>query len=79
MRSRGQIAYVDIHDREPGRHGAGSGLEGDLRYAINKANINPDLSNRILFQPGLAGTLTLRQGELTIDKSVTIEGPGLIS
>ena len=50
-----------------------------MRYAINKANINPDLSNRILFQPGLAGTLTLRQGELTINKSVTIEGPGLIS
>ena len=44
-----------------GDAGVGSGLQGDLRYAINTANSNADLSNRIVFQPGLTGTITLTQ------------------
>jgi hypothetical protein len=56
--------------------GTGSGLRGDLRYAIHTANANPDLSNRIVFQPGLAGTITLTQGSLDITKNLEIDGPG---
>jgi hypothetical protein len=56
--------------------GVGSGLEGDLRYAINNANANSEPSNRIEFAPGLSGTITLVQGALTITKSVDIAGPG---
>jgi hypothetical protein len=56
--------------------GTGSGLRGDLRYAINTANTDPDPSNRIVFQPGLAGTITLTQGSLDITKDLEIDGPG---
>ena len=59
-----------------GDTGAGSGAQGDLRYAINQANTNVDLSNRIVFQPGLTGTITLTLGVLPINKNLAIEGPG---
>src|SRR5262249_9178554 len=45
-------------------------------YAINTANSNPDLSNRIVFQPGLTGTITLTQGKLVVTKALEIDGPG---
>jgi hypothetical protein len=47
-----------------------------LRYAINMANSNADLSNRIVFQPGLTGTITLTQGKLVVNKALAILGPG---
>ncbi len=56
--------------------GMGSGLRGDLRYAINTANANADLSNRIVFAPGLAGTITLTQGPLAVTNNLKIDGPG---
>jgi hypothetical protein len=59
-----------------GDAGIGSGLQGDLRYAITTANANGDLSNHIQFQPGLTGTITLTQGALTITKNLEIDGPG---
>jgi hypothetical protein len=59
-----------------GDTGRGSGLMGDLRYAVNTANANPDLSNRIMFQPGLAGTIGLTQGPLTVNKNLEVDGPG---
>ncbi len=59
-----------------GDAGVGSGLQGDLRYAITQANNNRDLSNRIQFQPGLAGTIVLTRGPLDITKDLAIDGPG---
>jgi hypothetical protein len=59
-----------------GDAGMGSGRQGDLRYAINMANTDPDLSNRIVFQPGLTGTITLTRGPLAINKNLRITGPG---
>jgi predicted outer membrane repeat protein len=59
-----------------GDAGSGSGFVGDLRYAINMANGNADLSNRIVFQPGLAGTITLTHGKLVVTKALGIFGPG---
>jgi hypothetical protein len=58
-----------------GDAGSGSGLQGDLRYAVNMANSNNDLSNHIEFAPGLAGTITLTQGSLAITKNLEIDGP----
>jgi hypothetical protein len=63
---------VDLGDT-----GRGSGLQGDLRYAIQTANDNTDLSNHIVFQPGLTGTITLVQGTLVISKALAIAGPGV--
>jgi hypothetical protein len=62
---------VDLGDA-----GAGAGQAGDLRYCIDTANANTDLSNRIVFQPGLTGTIRLTQGELAVTKSLRIDGPG---
>jgi hypothetical protein len=59
-----------------GDAGVGSGLQGDLRYAINTANSNADLSNRIVFQPGLTGTIMLTQGTYAITKALEVAGPG---
>jgi hypothetical protein len=56
--------------------GVGSGLRGDLRYAINTANANPDLSNHVVFEPGVTGTIALAQGSLDITKDLQIDGPG---
>jgi hypothetical protein len=65
------FTVVDLGDA-----GSGSGLMGDLRYAVNTANSNPDLSNRIVFRPGLTGTITLTQGKLLVSKALGIFGPG---
>jgi hypothetical protein len=59
-----------------GDAGRGSGLQGDLRYAINSANSNTDLSNHIVFQTGLTGTVTLAQGTLVVSKALELSGPG---
>jgi hypothetical protein len=59
-----------------GDNGVGSGRQGDLRYCINAANTDDKASDRIVFQPGLTGTITLSQGELDITKSLQIDGPG---
>jgi hypothetical protein len=59
-----------------GDAGTGSGRQGDLRYAINTANSNADLSNQIVFQPGLSGTITLTRGLLAVNKNLRISGPG---
>jgi hypothetical protein len=59
-----------------GDTGTGSGLEGDLRYAISQADSNRDLSNQIVFQPGLSGTIVLTQGSLDITKDLILAGPG---
>jgi hypothetical protein len=65
------FTVVDLGDA-----GSGSGLVGDLRYAVNTANSNADLSNRIVFQPGLTGTITLTQDKLVVSKALGIFGPG---
>jgi hypothetical protein len=65
------FTVVDLGDG-----GSGSGLEGDLRYCIQTANANDDPSNRIVFQPGLTGAITLQQDRLTVGKDLQIDGPG---
>jgi hypothetical protein len=65
------FTVIDLGDT-----GSGSGLRGDLRYAINTANSNTDLSNHIVFQPGLTGTVTLVQGTLLVSKPLELSGPG---
>jgi hypothetical protein len=59
-----------------GDTGAGSGLHGDLRYAVTTANSNADPSNRIVFHRGLAGTIILTHGPLVITKNLAMDGPG---
>jgi hypothetical protein len=61
---------------DPGDAGSGSGLQGDLRYAVNMANTNGEPSNQIVFDPSLSGTITLTQGELAISSNLEIDGPG---
>ncbi len=65
------FTVVDLGD-----DGSGSGRQGDLRYCIDAANADDKANDRIVFQPGLAGTITLVQGELDITKSLEIDGPG---
>jgi hypothetical protein len=65
------FTVTDLGDR-----GVGSGLEGDLRYAITTANSNGELSNQIVFQPGLTGTITLSHGLLEVSKALELTGPG---
>jgi hypothetical protein len=48
---------------------------GSLRQAILDANATAG-DDTIAFQDGLAGTITLTSGELTIASSLTIQGPG---
>ena len=55
--------------------GAGSGLTGDIRYAITQANNNP--GSTITFSSSLSGqSINLTQGELQISASTTITGLG---
>jgi hypothetical protein len=54
----------------------GSGLYGDLRYCLNQANVNSEPNNTVVFDPSLAGTITLIQGPLPISKALEIDGPG---
>src|SRR5262245_23102986 len=57
--------------------GAGSGDSGDLRYCVSRANEAGD--DTITFQAGLAGTIVLTAGLLTLTDTsgaTTITGPG---
>jgi hypothetical protein len=65
------FTVIDLGDT-----GSGSGLQGDLRYAINTANSNADPSNQIAFRTGLTGTITLTQSKLVVTKPLEIDGPG---
>jgi hypothetical protein len=59
-----------------GDAGVGTDLQGDLRYCITQANANQEAANQIVFDPSLAGIITLTQGVLSITKDVEINGPG---
>src|SRR5262249_628005 len=59
-----------------GDAGSGSGESGDLRYCIQRVNELGGLSNRIDFQPDLAGTIELSGGPLRIQSNVAVFGPG---
>jgi hypothetical protein len=59
-----------------GDAGAGTGFQGDIRYCLNQANANSEPSNSVVFDPGLAGTITLTQGPLSVSKGLEIDGPG---
>jgi Ca2+-binding RTX toxin-like protein len=48
---------------------------GSLRQAVLDANTNPG-SDRVLFQSGLTGQITLNTGELQITDGVEVVGPG---
>jgi hypothetical protein len=74
LEERSLLSIFTVVDLGDG--GTGSGLQGDLRYCIDKADANGDLSNHIVFQPGLTGTIRLQQGRLFIDKNLEIDGPG---
>src|SRR5581483_3329388 len=50
---------------------------GSLRQAILDANANAG-ADTIDFQAGLTGTITLTTGELAVNDSVTIQGPGAL-
>src|SRR5262249_22828004 len=45
---------------------------GSLRQAI----LDTPAGGTVDFEPGLSGTITLTSGELAVDKSLDIEGPG---
>ena len=51
------------------------GVAGSLRDAITQANAHHG-TDKINFQPGLAGTISLTGGELGITDDLTITGPG---
>ena len=55
--------------------GPSPGPAGSLREAIEMANANAGF-DRILFQSGLTGQIDLTDGELPIDETVTVVGPG---
>jgi hypothetical protein len=48
---------------------------GSLRQAITDANANDDVDD-IVFESGVTGTITLTSGNLAINESVNIVGPG---
>jgi hypothetical protein len=58
----------------PGDAGVGSGLSGDIRYAITQANANPGSS--ITFDRAATGPTILLTQTLTLSASMTITGPG---
>jgi hypothetical protein len=53
--------------------GVGSGLAGDLRYCVTRANANPP-NNTITF--GVTGTINLTGALPTLTHGISIEGPG---
>jgi hypothetical protein len=58
-----------------GDAGTGTGLSGDIRYAVTQANANP--GSTITFDTtGTGPTITLTHGTLTVGANVTIMGPG---
>src|SRR6516165_4807977 len=57
--------------------GAGSGLTGDIRYCIARADQSANAGSTITFNTALTGsTITLTQGQLIISDAMTITGPG---
>ena len=50
---------------------------GSLRDAINTANLTPATSDRILFQSGLSGTITLASNLPALSGPTELEGPGM--
>jgi hypothetical protein len=73
----GRIApavYVvtDLTDTDPGGNGDGNGagLNGDLRYCVRQANLNP-MASSINFQPGLTGTVSLMKQLDDITTNIT--------
>jgi hypothetical protein len=61
-----------LTDANPNGGGEGSGLAGDLRYAITQANAQPD--NTITF--GVTGTLELAGALSSLSSNLDIQGPG---
>src|SRR5262249_34458113 len=62
---------IDLADAASGKE-----LRGDLRYCLNTLNAAPAPDNRIVFEPGLAGTIELGRGALTITTDLEILGSG---
>src|SRR5262245_21387173 len=81
LRRRNRLACEQLEDRTvpslftvttPGDSGAGS-----LRHTILDANSATYPGADVIdFAPGLAGTIALSGGQLTITDNLTIEGPG---
>ncbi len=65
-------AMVNYTVRNPGDSGSGSGTDGDLRYCITQANLNPD--STITFTS--AGTVTLASRLPVITDTMTNHGGG---
>jgi hypothetical protein len=66
-------------DNSPTLGGEGSGLSGDLRYVLTKANSSAGTTDTITFDPtafGSAQTITLGGVELPVIDGVVINGPG---
>jgi hypothetical protein len=59
-----------LTDANPGGGGEGSGLAGDLRYAISQATDG----DTVTF--GVTGTISLAAGLPNLSHSITIQGPG---
>lgn len=55
---------------------ADSNDPGTLRTAINDVDASIDIENRIIFQPGLSGTINLGSMLPTLPDKLKIEGPG---
>ena len=59
----------------PGDAEVGSGLAGDIRYAVAQANADA-VPDTITFDPAAGAVITLTLGELLITADVTITGTG---
>ena len=49
---------------------------GTLRQAIIDANADATTPNTVTFQSGIGSTITLSTGQITVTKSMSIQGPG---
>ena len=70
----GPVFRVNTNDD----HDDGSATEVDctLREAINAANASGAVASTITFEPWVTGIITLQLGELAINQSMAIAGPG---
>lgn len=66
------ITVTTTVDEDDGDANPANGAGTSLREAIN----HPTAGDDIVFAAGVTGTLTLTLGELTINKNLTITGPG---
>lgn len=57
---------------------SGSGNAGDLRYCVSKANADASIGPHTIDLSGLAGTITLQSGQITIGatQDLILNGPG---